>query len=103
MPTESFDRFLRVLVVNGSRDGAHALSVVMESWGYQTRVVYTGLGALAIAHAFRPDVVVADICLPGMDGFQLASSLRGQAVMIALTSLGQKTFRRRAFEAGFQR
>jgi DNA-binding response OmpR family regulator len=97
MPTER----LRVLVVNGYRDAADVLALLLESWGYEAQVAYDGPSALTAAQAYRPDVVDAELCLPGMDGFQLAGRLRGQAALIALTGLGQEAVRRRAFEAGF--
>ncbi len=97
MPTES----LRVLVVNGYRDAADVLALLLESWGYEARVAYTGPAGLAEACRFQPDVVVAELRLPELDGFQLADRLRGRAALIALTGLGQEPVRRRAFEAGF--
>ena len=101
MATENLDSPLRVLVADGYRDAADILALLIGSWGHDARVAYTGPGAADEASAYRPDVVVADLCLPELDGLQLAHRLRGQATLIALTGLGQTTFRHRAWEAGF--
>jgi DNA-binding response OmpR family regulator len=90
-----------VLVANGYRDAADVLALLLRVWGYEARVAYTGPTALAEATRYQPDVVVADLILPDLDGFQLADRLRGQAALIALTGLWHETVRRRAFESGF--
>jgi CheY-like chemotaxis protein len=90
-----------VLVANGYRDAADVLALLLRVWGYEARVAYTGPAALAEASRYHPDVVIADLRLPELDGFQLADRLRGQAALIALTGLWQEAVRRRAFEAGF--
>jgi CheY-like chemotaxis protein len=77
MSTEQRDRPLRVLVANGYRDAADVPALLLECWGYETGVAYTGPAALAEARAYHPDVVVAELCLPELDGFRLADNPRG--------------------------
>jgi CheY-like chemotaxis protein len=96
----------RVLVVEDSRDAAASLRLLLEVLGYQVRVAYTGSAGLAEAAAWRPEVVVCDIGLPEMDGYEVARRLRRApglegVLLVALTGYGRDEDRRRAFEAGF--
>jgi CheY-like chemotaxis protein len=78
---------------------------MLEELGQDTRVAYDGRTALDMAREFRPDAVLSDIAMPGMDGYHLAKRLRateGQnPVLVALTGYGQEHDRARATEAGF--
>jgi CheY-like chemotaxis protein len=74
--------------------------------GHPVQAVNDGPTALESARAFRPEVVLLDIGLPGMDGYEVASRLRSQAgarslVLVAITGYGQEEDRRRSHEAGF--
>lgn len=74
--------------------------------GHDVRVAHDGPAALEAAHAYRPEVVLLDIGLPGMTGYEVARRLRqeppaGLALLIALTGYGQEEARRRSSEAGF--
>jgi CheY-like chemotaxis protein len=74
--------------------------------GYAVRTAFDGEGALAAAAAFHPDVIVLDIGLPGMTGYEVAHRLRGQpdtaaTTLIALTGWGQEQDRRLSRAAGF--
>jgi signal transduction histidine kinase len=99
-------RPLRVLVVDDHIDLAHGLSQLIGRLGHQVQAVNDGPTALESARAFRPEVVLLDIGLPGMDGYEVASRLRSQAgarslVLVAITGYGQEEDRRRSHEAGF--
>ncbi|MFM0340505.1 hybrid sensor histidine kinase/response regulator [Paraburkholderia fungorum] len=97
---------LRLLLVDDSLDAATAMSLVLESDGYEVRVAHEAGHALQIADAFRPEIVLLDLGLPGMDGFQLAQEMRkraatANALLIAVTGYGQAADRLRTQEAGF--
>ncbi len=99
-------RSLRILVVDDNRDAAGTLGTLLRLQGYQVSVANTGEAALELAEAFRPSVLVLDLGLPGMDGWQLAREIRrrpwaGDTLLIALTGLGQAADRLRSHEAGF--
>ena len=84
-----------VLVVDDCHNAADPLVLLLKRWGYQTAVAYDGPSALAVALARPPAVVVLDIDMPGMDGFEVALRLRGQprmgeALLIALTGYGEE-------------
>ncbi|HEY4373684.1 MAG TPA: response regulator [Burkholderiales bacterium] len=94
----------RILVVDDNADAADAISILLESHGHQVRTAYDGREAMGTMQAFGPDVVLLDIGLPGMNGYELARELRGIAkgvLLIALTGYGQDRDRRLAKEAGF--
>jgi CheY-like chemotaxis protein len=96
----------RVLVVDDNEDEASGLAMVMKLAGHQVEVANEGETALAAAHTFRPEVVLLDIGLPGMNGYEVASHLRRQSdtakmLLVALTGYGQEHDRQRALEAGF--
>ena len=99
---------MRVLVVEDHPDNAQGLAALVELWGHEVRVAMDGLAAIDRFREFRPDLVVADIGLPRIDGYELARRLREmergaaeRCVLIALTGYGQPRDRERAFEAGF--
>jgi CheY-like chemotaxis protein len=96
----------RVLLVDDSVDAAEALSMLLETLGHEVRTLHDGTSALAIVDEFRPEVVILDIGLPGMDGFALARALRKlpstrDALLLALTGFGGDEDRLRARAAGF--
>ncbi|HEY8358639.1 MAG TPA: ATP-binding protein, partial [Ramlibacter sp.] len=96
----------RVLVVDDNVDAAETLSTFLEMLGLQTRQAHDGPTALQAAPQFRPDVVLLDIGLPGMDGYQVARALRahpdlGRVHLVALTGWGAEADRQRAMAAGF--
>src|SRR5271166_4752565 len=71
---------LRVLVVDDNRDGADALGLLVEELGNQVHVTYGGAKALEVAEAFRPDLMLIDLLMPGMDGCSLVMRLRQNPV-----------------------
>ncbi len=97
---------LRVLVVEDNRDSAEALRMLLEICGYEVAVAHSGTDGVEMAQTGRPDAVVCDIGLPGLDGFTVAELLRrnpetAAARLIAVTGYGQEEDRQRALEAGF--
>jgi len=96
----------RVMVVDDSVDGAESMSILLEMLGHEVRVMYDGAAAIAAAGDFKPEVVLLDIGLPGIDGYQVARALRAEpatagALLIALTGYGQESDRQRTRDAGF--
>ncbi|WP_233151859.1 response regulator [Pelomonas sp. KK5] len=96
----------RVLVVDDNPDVAHTIGAYLELGGYEVQTVGDGMQAIGLAAAFAPEVVLLDIGLPLMDGYQVARQLRAlpqtaQSLLIALTGYGQSEDRRLAQEAGF--
>src|SRR5262249_56587900 len=96
----------RVLVVDDSVDVAATLARYLELTGHEVRVAHDGPAALAAAQAQQPEVVLLDIGLPRMDGYEVARRLRQQptlanVLLVALTGYGQEEDRHRSREAGF--
>jgi CheY-like chemotaxis protein len=96
----------RVLVVDDNVDAAESLGLLLRLWGHDVRLAHNGPDVLRAAEDFRPAVVLLDIGLPGMNGFEVARRLRQgpagrHAVLVALTGYGQEEDRRLAAEAGF--
>jgi CheY-like chemotaxis protein len=95
----------RVLVVDDNIDAVESLAMVLQHMGHEVRTAADGPKALALAGAYRPELVLLDIGLPGIDGYEVARRLRKQAVapmlLVALTGYGQEEDRRRSREAGF--
>jgi CheY-like chemotaxis protein len=96
----------RVMVVDDNRDAAESLAELLELKGHQTRAVTQSQAALELALEFEPEVVLLDIGLPEIDGFQLARLLRQspvtrQALLVAVTGYGQPEDRRATQAAGF--
>jgi PAS domain S-box-containing protein len=97
----------RVLVVDDNTDAAESLATLVEMWGHEVRSAHDGPAALAAAEEFRPDVILLDIGLPGLTGYEVAGRLRArpefQSVrLIALTGWGQDADRERSRAAGFE-
>ncbi|HWN70227.1 MAG TPA: PAS domain S-box protein [Haliangium sp.] len=96
----------RVLVVDDNTDAGETLAMLLGLYGYQVEAVGSGMAALELIPAFRPDVIFLDIGMPVMDGYEVARRLREQpagqqAYLVALTGWGQAEDRRRTREAGF--
>ena len=96
----------RVLAVDDNHDAAEMLGRALEALGYSARFVYDGASALATAASFQPHIVLLDIGLPGIDGYEVARRLRELRLdrpprIIAVTGYGQPADRARAQEAGF--
>ncbi len=96
----------RILVVDDLAPSAETLKTLLEMEGFEVRVAHEGQAALAIAREFQPQVVLLDIGLPGMNGFEVANGLRNlpearDALLIALTGYGEAESRTRSAQAGF--
>jgi two-component system CheB/CheR fusion protein len=96
----------RILVVDDNRDAAHSVAILLRMRGYEIEVAHDGPTSLEVAAAYRPDVVLLDIGLPGMDGYEVARRMRElpdleNVSLIAVTGWGQEEDRRRSRIAGF--
>ena len=96
----------RVLVVDDNLDAANSLAELLNIWGQRVRVAHDGPSAVEAALEFLPDVVLLDIGLPGMNGYEVARRLRQEerlrgTLLVAVTGYGQEEDRREAFSAGF--
>jgi len=97
---------LRILVADDNQDAGDTLEMLLTHLGAQVRVVRNGADALAEFQGFDPDVVLLDIGMPGMDGYETARAIRARhaghpAALVALTGWGQEQDRQRSREAGF--
>jgi CheY-like chemotaxis protein len=96
----------RILIVDDNRDTADSLAMMLQMMGNETHTAYDGLEAVQAAALFRPEIVLLDIGLPKMNGYQAAWHIRQQQwgesmALIAQTGWGQEEDKRRALEAGF--
>jgi signal transduction histidine kinase/CheY-like chemotaxis protein len=96
----------RVLVVDDNTDNAELLKIILEGEGHETFTAHDGVEGLAAAERLRPDVVLMDLGLPRIDGFEVCRRIREQPwgkqmLIIAITGWGQDVDRRRSREAGF--
>jgi two-component system CheB/CheR fusion protein len=96
----------RILIVDDNHDGAESLAMALGFYGHDVRMAHDGPAALALAATWRPEVILLDIGLPGMNGYEVARRLggepwRNETRLIALTGWGQAEDRRRTAEAGF--
>lgn len=97
---------LRIMVVDDYVDAAESLAMLLEMEGHEVTTVHCGLQAIEQAQVFRPRVILLDIGLPGLNGYEVASRLRALpetrgAMLIALTGYGQAEDRNRSQNAGF--
>jgi signal transduction histidine kinase/ActR/RegA family two-component response regulator len=100
-------RRLRILVADDNRDAAHTLAMLLRLEGHEVRAVHDGIEALVTGDDFAPQLVLLDIGMPLLDGYETARQMRErpwgkQAHLVALTGWGQDADRRRATAAGFQ-
>jgi CheY-like chemotaxis protein/anti-sigma regulatory factor (Ser/Thr protein kinase) len=96
----------RILVVDDNHDAGDSLGMILERLGAEVRIVRDGPEALAAFPAYDPSVVLLDIGMPGMDGYEVARTLRERfpernAALVALTGWGQEKDRQQARDAGF--
>lgn len=103
-PSEA--RSLRIMIVDDNQDAAETMAMLMGLMGHDTRTVHNGPEALELSLGFVPDVILLDIGLPEMDGFEVARRLRlipavKEAFLIALTGYGAEEDRRQTKRAGF--
>ena len=105
-PHASAGNRLRVLIVEDNQDAAESLAMMLELWGHAVETASDGLAALELVARREPDVVLSDLGLPGMDGYELARRLRQRpglqdAVLVALSGYGRDEDKCRALDAGF--
>ncbi len=102
------ERQARILIADDNRDAADSLGMLLELAGHDVKVAHSGAAALAAGETYRPDVVILDIGMPDMSGYDVARAARreswGRSVhLIALTGWGQASDKERAMAAGFDR
>jgi CheY-like chemotaxis protein len=105
---DAHTRGLRILVVDDNVDAADSIAILLSMEGHQTQTVNNAHDALIAATEFRPDVVLLDIGLPEMDGYEVARRLRSENAienlrLVAVTGYGQPADRARAQAAGFDK
>jgi PAS domain S-box-containing protein len=96
----------RILIVDDNTDSARSLAILQNRRGHQTRVAFNGPDAIAAAADFRPEIILLDIGLPGMDGFEVARQIRAMPALagtflVAMTGYASAGDRADAAEAGF--
>jgi signal transduction histidine kinase/CheY-like chemotaxis protein len=96
----------RILIVDDSRDGGESLAMLLRVLGAEVALAHSGRQALECVASFQPDVVLLDIGMPGMDGYEVARRIRANPAyrsmqLIALTGWGQDEDRQRSAAAGF--
>jgi CheY-like chemotaxis protein len=96
---------LRILVVDENVDAARTLAMLCEQMGHDCMFAYDGVAALEAARRLQPDVILLDLGLPQMDGFEVARRLRADpafrdVLIIAVTGFGSEEDRKRTREAG---
>jgi CheY-like chemotaxis protein len=96
----------RILVVDDNVDAAEALGELLRDYGHEVATAHDGTRALDQARLHRPDIVLLDISMPEMDGYEVAKRIRGElglrdAILVALTGYGEDRHRRLTREAGF--
>jgi CheY-like chemotaxis protein len=97
---------MRILVADDSQDGADSLAFLLRAAGHQVFTAYEGKTAIILAETERPDVVLLDIGMPEVSGYDVARAIRREAWgrsmrLVALTGWGQAEHRRRSLEVGF--
>ena len=105
-PEEARPASRRILVVDDNRDSAESLALLLQVTGNDVRTAFDGLEAVEEAERFRPDVVLLDIGMPRLNGYEAARRIRDEPwgkemLLIAQTGWGQEEDRRRSQEAGF--
>jgi len=105
-PAASLLSPFRIMVVDDYVDAAESLAMLLQMEGHEVKTVHCGMQAIEQAQIFRPRVVLLDIGLPGLNGYEVASRLRElpetrESMLIALTGYGQTEDRNRSQNAGF--
>jgi signal transduction histidine kinase len=100
-------RSIRILVVDDNRDSAESIGKLLELWGHDVRLAYDGISGVEIALAERPEVILLDIGLPGLNGYRACQAMRQQGMtgelIVAMTGYGQEEDRKLSLESGFDR
>jgi signal transduction histidine kinase/ActR/RegA family two-component response regulator len=95
----------RVVIIDDNVDAASCLAELLEGWGYSVRTAYDGMSGIEAALSYRPSLILLDIGLPDVNGYEVAGrlrrALRTESRIVAVTGYGQAVDRQRAREAGF--
>ena len=96
----------RILVVDDNTDAANTTSALLKAWGHEVVTVFSGESALKAASDFKPEIILLDIGMPGLSGYDVARELRSESrnndvVIAAITGYGQESDRQRSLDAGF--
>ena len=96
----------RILIIEDNIDQAESLAALLQLWGYEAQTANEGTAGIVVAETFRPDVVLVDLGLPGISGYEVARRLRAHPELknvwiVAQTGWGDTTDRRRTSAAGF--
>lgn len=99
---------LKVLIVEDNTDTATSLGELLELWNYQVSIAFTGSDAIPTAHRFNPDVVLLDVGLPGLSGYEVAKLMRQDPALTgtklaAMTAYNEDENRLEAEGARFDR
>jgi two-component system, chemotaxis family, CheB/CheR fusion protein len=97
---------LRILVIEDDPESLHLMGALLSLWGHEPRLTDNGFAGLQSAEEAMPDVVLLDLGLPGMDGFEVAPKLRalpggGSVLIVAVTAFRGEHHRERAMQNGF--
>jgi CheY-like chemotaxis protein len=97
-----------ILVADDNHDAAVSLAMLLREMGHETRIAYDGLEAVEAAEVYRPDVVLLDLGMPKLDGYEAARKIASRpwaasTLLVAVTAWGQEADRQRARDAGFHR
>jgi CheY-like chemotaxis protein len=100
------ESMLRILVVDDNQDSAVSMTMLLELQGHEVHVAHAGQTALRVANDHRPDVILLDIGMPGMNGYEVARQLRSQeafadTLLIAITGYGRQSDVEQTESAGF--
>jgi two-component system CheB/CheR fusion protein len=95
----------RVLVVEDNLDSVHSMAMLIKTMGHEVRFAINGFAALELAREFRPEVILLDIGLPDLKGYEIARQLKWEpglenTRMIAISGRAEDDLRRRALDAG---
>ncbi len=95
----------RILVVDDNQDAANAMAMLIEEMGGQARVAYDGDSALEMLQEYQPEVILLDIGMRGLDGYETCQRIRrvlgNRVLVVALTGFGQEQDKEKAARAGF--
>jgi CheY-like chemotaxis protein len=103
--TNSLGGHLKILIVDDNQDTVTSAAMLLRAYGHEVQTAHDGPTALELANAFQPQAILLDIGLPGMNGYEVAQSLRRRGfqntTIIAVSGYAQAEDRQRSSEAGF--
>ena len=107
LPSAVAKQLTRILVVEDNPDAATGIGKLLSTCGFEVKIAHDGKAGISLAHSFRPEVVLLDIGLPGMSGYEVVRAFRELPELhglrlIAVSGYGQEADRIRSREAGFE-